>query len=152
MIQAGLVKEGMACVKAIRDRYDGERRNPWNEFECGNHYARSMATYSLLNTFSGFTFDMTRGRIGFRPLRTRKGSFRCFWSLDSGWGEFELTPRAAEIRVLSGRLRLREVELPFTPRAVRAAGRAVAFSPTKNGAAFRAVTIPAGKAIEFRCT
>jgi len=44
----------------------------------------SMASYSLLNSFSGFRFDMVKGMIGFNPVGTKKGSFRCFWSLDSG--------------------------------------------------------------------
>lgn len=35
MIQIGMVEEGMAAIQAIRDRYDGEKRNPWNEIECG---------------------------------------------------------------------------------------------------------------------
>jgi len=43
MIQEGLVKEGLDIVAAVRARYAGSRRNPWNEFECGSHYARSMA-------------------------------------------------------------------------------------------------------------
>ncbi|GHT79466.1 hypothetical protein FACS1894130_08250 [Spirochaetia bacterium] len=30
---------------------------------------RSMASYSLLLTYSGFSFDMTRGEIGFAPIR-----------------------------------------------------------------------------------
>ena len=73
MIQSDLVEEGMTAVAAIRDRYDGEKRNPWNEFECGNNYARSMATYALLNAFSGFRFAMVRGIIGFiRPNRARE--------------------------------------------------------------------------------
>ena len=46
--------EGVTVVKAVRDRHDGIRRNPWNEFECGSNYARSMASYALLNAFSGF--------------------------------------------------------------------------------------------------
>lgn len=39
MIQEGMVEEGMRLVTAVRDRYDGERRNPWNEMECGSNYA-----------------------------------------------------------------------------------------------------------------
>jgi len=113
MIMNGLVDEGTTCVAAIRARYDGERRNPWNEFECGSNYARSMAAYALLLAFSGFQFDMVQGRIGFHPVRLEQERFRCFWSLDSGWGEFELTPHQAIIRLLYGKLHLRRIELPF---------------------------------------
>lgn len=114
MIMNGLVDEGMTCVEALRRRYDGERRNPWNEFECGSNYARSMASYALLNAFAGFEFDMVRKEIGFRPVRMIDGRFRCFWSLDSGWGEFELTPERAELRVLYGSLSLNALTLPLT--------------------------------------
>ena len=68
MIQNGMIEEGMAVVVALRDRYDGEKRNPWNEFECGSSYARSMASYALLNAFSGFEFDMRQGYIGFQQI------------------------------------------------------------------------------------
>jgi len=68
MIQEGMVAEGLEIIGVIRSRFDGEKRNPWNEFECGNNYARSMASYALLNALSGFSFDLPRGRIGFRPV------------------------------------------------------------------------------------
>jgi len=35
-------------VKAIRDRHDGLKRNPFNEPECGHNYARSMASWNVL--------------------------------------------------------------------------------------------------------
>jgi uncharacterized protein (DUF608 family) len=131
MIQAGLVRKGMAVVRGVRDRYDGVKRNPWNEIECGSHYARSMASYALLNAFSGFAFDAVKKDIGFVPVRMRKGNFRCFWSLASGWGEVELTPRRVELRVLGGVLELRSLGLPAAVcrgvRAARAGNCAVAF-------------------------
>ena len=113
MIQNRMIKEGMSIVKAVRDRYDGEKRNPWNEFECGSNYARSMASYALLNAFSGFAFDMVKGMLGFHPVRPRKGRFTCFWSLDSGWGEFHMKPGYFEVRVLYGHVRLQTMKLPF---------------------------------------
>ncbi|MGC9347131.1 MAG: GH116 family glycosyl-hydrolase [Anaerolineae bacterium] len=113
MIQSGLVDEGMAVVRAVRDRYDGERRNPWNEFECGSNYARSMASYALLNAFSGFTFDMAAGRVGFDPIMSEDGTFRCFWSLDAGWGTVSVTPERVEVLVIEGTLRLNALDLPF---------------------------------------
>ena len=113
MIMVGLVDEGLECVQAIRDRYDGAKRNPWNEFECGNNYARSMASYALLNAYSGFGFDMSKGFIGFNPAEGGTGLFRCFWSLDQGWGTVELDADGCRLRVLYGELRLRRLQAPI---------------------------------------
>ena len=48
MMFAGMVAEGVECYTNVRARYDGERRNPWNEPECGHHYARAMSAWSGL--------------------------------------------------------------------------------------------------------
>jgi uncharacterized protein (DUF608 family) len=111
MIQSGLIKEGMTAVKAIRDRYDGKKRNPWNEFECGSNYARSMASYALLNAFSGFEFDMVEGMLGFHPLETKDGKFRCFWSLAPAWGTYSCQKTSAELQILDGSLVLTRLRL-----------------------------------------
>ena len=113
MIQEGLVDEGLEVVKAIRDRYDGEKRNPWNEFECGSNYARSMASYALLLALSGFEFDLVTGHIGFNPPQTENGKFRCFWSLGTGWGTFEMKPDHVMIRVQYGKLEVKTLKLRF---------------------------------------
>lgn len=112
MIMVGLVEEGVRCVEAIRHRYDGARRNPWNEFECGNNYARSMASYALLNAFSGFQFDMVKGSIGFNPVQTQPGTFRCFWSLHTSWGQFQMNADGCRLQVLYGVLPLQHLRLP----------------------------------------
>lgn len=155
MIMNGLVDEGMTCIEAIRKRYDGERRNPWNEFECGNNYARSMASYALLNAFSGFQFDMVHGSVGFNPVRTVAGNFQCFWSLDSGWGEFALSPGGAEISALYGSLDLRSLDLPLQAdqriSALQCGERAVDFEQTGARVAFGdAVRINAGEVLRVQ--
>ncbi len=116
MIQEGMVKEAVELVKAVRDRYDGRTRNPWNEIECGSNYARSMASYALLNAFSGFSFNMSQQVIGFKPVRLPRTGFRCFWSLDSGWGEVEFSGASVTVRVLGGELVLDAIDLPVTRR------------------------------------
>ena len=147
MIMQGLVDEGMRCIEAVRQRYNGERRNPWNEFECGNNYARSMAAYALLNAFSGFEFDMVKGVIGFTPIlpspaageRPAERPFRCFWSLDSGWGEFVQTADGCELRVLSGELKISELRLGCLAEQIAAsahAGDAVTFVQEANALRF----------------
>jgi len=103
------LEEGLSIVQGVRDRHDGERRNPWNEFECGNHYARSMSSWALLTALSGFYFDLSERTIGFTP-RLHPSDFRTFWSVGSGWGTYsqKITERgtAITLTVLYGSLPL----------------------------------------------
>ncbi len=87
LIWEGLIDEGLAITKAIRDRHDGVKRNPWNEFECGHHYARSMASWGLILALSGYQCDMTEKKISFSP-RINEDDFRCFWSTGTAWGTY----------------------------------------------------------------
>jgi len=43
MIWEGMIIEGLTVARAIHDRYDAALRNPYNEIECSDHYARAMA-------------------------------------------------------------------------------------------------------------
>jgi len=88
LIYEGFVEQGLAIVEGLRARYNGERRNPWNEMECGSHYARSLASWTLLLALSGFECDLTAGHLGFRPALPER-PFHCFWSTGTGWGVYE---------------------------------------------------------------
>ena len=155
MIQSGLVQEGARAVAAIRHRYDGERRNPWNEFECGSNYARSLASYALLNAYSGLRFDLVHGMLGFDPVQLPRGRFKCFWSLGTGWGMLAVGPGQAGVEVRQGKLSLRVLELPFLrDRAVRRVtlgGQEVAFVQEENRLRLRrqAKVVP-GQVLEVR--
>lgn len=48
MIFQGLDDEALTVIKAIRNRHEGLKRNPFNEPECGHNYARSMASWNCL--------------------------------------------------------------------------------------------------------
>lgn len=111
-IHAGLVNEGLALVEAVRARFDGHRRNPWNEFECGFFYVRSLASYGLLIALSGFRCDRGAGIIGFAP-RIQPGKFSCLWSIQGAWGRFEQRKRRARVSVSEGALALNRVDLPL---------------------------------------
>jgi uncharacterized protein (DUF608 family) len=121
MIMNNMIEKGMEIIKSIRSRYDGEKRNPWNEFECGSNYARSMASYALLNAFSGFRFDLTRGMIGFMPLLQNQ-DFRCFWSLGCVWGEFVRSDKNDRICFHYGSVVLRELILEAGIKAIEYRG------------------------------
>lgn len=109
----GRVREAEKVAAAVRARYDGAKRNPWNEIECGSNYVRAMAAYGLVQAFSGFRYDMTRGEIGFAPRIA--GAFSSFWSVGRAWGVYSRTAAGRErIEVLFGSLPLRRLALSNT--------------------------------------
>ena len=114
MLYEGLGDEALEIVRSVRNRHDGYRRSPWNEAECGNHYARSMASWALLLGYSGFRYDAQAKAIGFTP-RSRAADFRCFFSTGSGWGDYSSHERGVELEVRYGSLALSQVDVQLPP-------------------------------------
>lgn len=114
LIYEGLIEEGLSIVKGVRDRHDGVRRNPWNEFECGHHYARAMASWSVLLALSGYRYSAVTRCIRFAP-KIEKGDFRCFFTTGGAWGTFaqkaEGRGLSVEIAVLRGEMEIETMEL-----------------------------------------
>ena len=161
LIYEGLVDEGLSIVKGLRARHDGLRRNPWNEFECGSHYARSLASWSLLTALSGYQFDLPHGVLGFSP-RLWPERWQSFWSTGTGWGIFGQCLHdghvEASLRVEQGSLTLRELHLGSVGEA--SAGEAavddqaleMALAPREGGVAVRfpaGVTIQGGQSLRL---
>jgi uncharacterized protein (DUF608 family) len=114
MIAAGLVREGVECFDSVRRRFDGERRNPWDEPECGHHYARAMSAWSGVLALSGFHYDGPGQTVAIAPPAA-SAEFRCFWSTATGWGVFARRENAGgaafRIRVDHGSLTAQNFEL-----------------------------------------
>jgi non-lysosomal glucosylceramidase len=132
LIFEGWLQEGIEVVEAVRARHDGVRRNPWNEVECGHHYARSMSSWSLLLALSGFRCDIAAGSVAFAPTLAAD-DFRCFFSAGTGWGRFEQRrvedSVSASLALDYGCLGLRTIRLAATQATSAAAaqdGRPVA--------------------------
>ena len=87
LIYEGKVREGLELVKAVRKRYDGICRSPFDEAECGYHYVRSMASWGLLIALSGCRCDMNRREISFAPA-VSEDDFQCFYSNGESWGVY----------------------------------------------------------------
>lgn len=97
LIYEGLLQEGLTIVEAARARHDGLRRNPWNEVECGHHYARTMSSWALLLALSGFSYHPA-GRIGFGAA-SQESDFRCFFSTGRSWGRFQQQQHAHGLKL-----------------------------------------------------
>ncbi|HEY3744116.1 MAG TPA: GH116 family glycosyl-hydrolase [Bryobacteraceae bacterium] len=110
MLYHGMERQGIECIGNIRARYDGEKRNPWDEAECGHHYARAMAAWSGVVALSGFHYG-PGAAVRAVPRVGSASPFRSFWSTGTGWGTFALTPAGLHLQVLKGELLCRSVEL-----------------------------------------
>jgi familyl 116 glycosyl hydrolase-like protein len=110
LMYEGEVEAGLAIVRAVRERHDGVRRNPWDEFECGHHYARALSSWALLLALSGYQYSGPAQRLRFAPPATA-GEFRCFFTAGTAWGTIRITGRQADLRVEAGELTLRRLEI-----------------------------------------
>jgi len=110
LIAEGFMKEGLTIVKALRSRYDGRSRNPWNEYECGNYYARAMASYALLGALSGFQYSAVKRTLWFGPQLDIR-PFKTLFSAASGFGTIELGSQSLRVQLLEGTLPLEKVVL-----------------------------------------
>jgi len=114
MLWEGLALEGLAVTRAVHDRYHASRRNPWNEIECGDHYARSMASYGVYLAACGFEHHGPKAHLGFAPKLSPE-NFRCAFTSAEGWGTFSQAAEGgtmkAEIIVRRGKLRLKTMSL-----------------------------------------
>jgi uncharacterized protein (DUF608 family) len=114
LIAEGMVDEGLTIVEAIRSRYDGHTRNPWNEYECGNYYARAMSSYALLIAISGFRYSAPTHTLTIAP-RLETDPFTCFFSTASGWGTFTLHANRLEVRLAAGELNVDHLQVRGKP-------------------------------------
>ena len=141
LMSEGMIEEGLTVVRAVRDRYQGHNRNPWNEIECGSNYARSMASFALLPILSGFCFDLPRGKLGFDP-KVSQEDFSCLWSVATAWGRVEITKARTVITLMDGTLTLSALELPYLKGGARVTvdGREIACNPQNGIVYFEKIT------------
>lgn len=136
MIMNGMVEEGLEIVHEIRKRYDGTKRNPFNEMECGSNYARSMASYTLLGAICGLSIDAYNKAYRICPdMRfAENGVFRCFLCFDSFMGYVERGIDYIQIKCVKGKIYLRSIEAPSTPLKVKCAEIEIGFTANGNRA------------------
>jgi non-lysosomal glucosylceramidase len=136
MIAESMVTEGLAICRAIHDRYQPELINPYNEVECGDHYARAMASWGVYLALSGFEYHGPKGHLGFAPKLT-PDHFKTAFTAAEGWGTFEQTREGGgqteRISIVWGQLRLKSlsfvVPAAFQSVSVTVGGRKVAVTP-----------------------
>lgn len=111
LISRGKVEKGLDLVRAVRERHDGRRRNPFNEFECGPHYARAASSWAVYEALCGLQIDLREeaelpdgGDVSIPEPVNEHGfavdpaveaePFCCFWITGDAWGTCEVVDSA----------------------------------------------------------
>lgn len=156
LLYENMAEEALSIIKGVRARYDGTRRSPWNEVECGDHYVRPMSSWLLLEAASGVRYNATRAALAVMP-RLNKNDLRCFFVAGDAWGRLfydqDETRVRAQLEVKYGHLRLETLHLAW-PEEKKLAGAVVRINGSVTrvnfGGVEGAVIIEPGKAIELK--
>ena len=118
LVYTGLVDDALRLERTLRSRYDGTARNPWNEIECGNHYARSLSSWGLLLAFSGVQWDAPTRTLSFDPV----ADGRYLFTTDRAWGHVEVRGDDITLHLDGGALELDRLVLRGRTVPLDAAG------------------------------
>ncbi len=114
MIYSGMVEEGLAVVNSVRERYRGDNRNPWDECECGHHYARALSAWSLLPALSGVSCSVPGKWLKIAPV-IRPERFSAPLFMGTAWGFYQQDLRkglfTASLSMAGGEITLHELTL-----------------------------------------
>jgi hypothetical protein len=106
---AGQCAPAVDVVASVRERYDGRRRNPFDEAECGHHYARAMASWGLVNLLAGWRYSAVGQQV---TLAAGVAGTIHVFTAGSAWGVVSRQGgEGARIEVHGGRLRVARVEV-----------------------------------------
>lgn len=105
LLMKGRTDEGVRIVRAARARYDGQTRNPFSEYECGEWYARSLASYALLEGYTGVRYDALTRTL--TASRRNAKTFRCFFACGEAYGIVSLCGESLTFEPVRGELKIR---------------------------------------------
>ena len=142
MAWEGMLTEALAICRGVDQRYHPSKHNPWNEIECGDHYARGMASYGVFLGLCGFEYHGPKQHVGFAPRITPE-DFRAAFTGAEGWGTIsqrrEDKKQINRIEVKWGKLPVTSLtfELPkgaeLATTSIRVAGRTVDAEGNQDG-------------------
>jgi uncharacterized protein (DUF608 family) len=105
LMMMGEVEKGLEIARTCRNRYDGRIRNPFNEYECGNWYARALSSYAMLQALSGVRYDAVEQVM---YISSKPGDFTSFISTATGFGNVGMKNGKPFVDVIYGEITVNE--------------------------------------------
>eukprot|EP00118_Oscarella_pearsei_P025243 m.307818 g.307818 ORF g.307818 m.307818 type:complete len:1014 (+) comp42860_c0_seq1:626-3667(+) len=165
-LYAELNDVALQVLTEARAKYDGTRRSPWNEIECGDHYSRPMAAFLLFETASGLTWSFVPKtnafNLSFAP-RLNFTNYRGFFILSTCYGQYaqggdaQLSAGNAQLAITDGKLLLNQLQIKSTAStaAVGVAGKPIAVKTSQAGGILTVLlqspmTVTAGQIVSLK--
>ncbi|MDR2982829.1 MAG: hypothetical protein LBV12_11355 [Puniceicoccales bacterium] len=143
LMHAGEVEKALAVTRVIHDRYNATKRNPYNEIECSDHYARAMASYGTFLAACGYDYNGPAGELTFAPQKEfGNGNFKAPFTVAEGWGTFAQQKSgntlSASVSLKYGKLQLNKLSLVASGSAAKVTleGKLIPAKLEKKGDAF----------------
>ena len=114
MIYEDQIEEGLEIIKNIRERYDGLKRNPFDEAECGHHYVRAMASWAGVLAWTGQEYDGRNGKLSFSKI----SHIPTPWFVGDSWGTITEKDGKIALEICEGILNLSTIEIKDTKSLV----------------------------------
>jgi uncharacterized protein (DUF608 family) len=124
MLYEGMTDDGIKVVSAARARHDGRRRSPFDEPECGHHYARAMSAWATVLALTGFSYDGVTKEMAFAAAET---PVNWFWSNGDAYGTLRQEPDANGSRSVT--LTVRGGTLPLSRFVLQGVGDVAVDAP-----------------------
>jgi len=133
LMAENMTDEALVLTRSIHDRYHAYKRNPFNEIECSDHYARAMASYGTFITACGFEYHGPKGYIRLAP-KWDKENFKAPFVTAKGWGSYsqkiQNSKQVHRFELKYGSLKLQKISLQTT--AEQPAKKVTAFIGTQK--------------------
>ncbi len=100
LLETGMAEEAKEIAGNVDQRYFKAGRI-FNHEECGNHYYRAMASWSLLLSVTGFKLDVPKNTVTFVPPAENIAGP---WFSPTGFGHFQKQSKTFELVCKYGRL------------------------------------------------
>lgn len=100
LIFMGEVEKGLEIAEKCRSRYQGNVRNPFDEYECGHWYARAMSSYALIQALTGIRYNAYTKTLYIDPKIS--GDFDSFLSTNTGYGLAGMKGGKPYLKVVNG--------------------------------------------------
>lgn len=114
MMAEDMIDESLILTRSIHDRHHAVKRNPYNEIECSDHYARAMASYGTFIAACGFNYHGPKGYIAFDP-KISPHNFRSAFTTAEGWGTFQQLrykgKQSNSLKLAYGQLKITQMEV-----------------------------------------